>query len=279
MQIQTLETVSLDSLAQTFTAAFADYFVKINMTVPALEFKMRQEQIDLNLSAGLFDEGQLVGFILNGIGEIEGKKIAYNGGTGLIDSYRGNRSTQQMYDYLFPLLKEQEVKACQLEVIDINQRAIKVYQDIGFQIVRSFDCLKGHIRPADRNAPFLIQTLENLSWPDLPKLWNFRPSWSYALNAHLRIQNDLEMLGAYKGELLIGYVCFLPKTGRITQFAVHPDYRRQKIATSLFAKMRRLGHKNMTVINVDKRDTSTLSFLQKMGFTSYIGQFEMSMTI
>ena len=105
------------------------------------------------------------------------------------------------------------------------------------------------------------------------------PSWSYSLKAHMRIQKDLEMLGAFKEELLVGYAFFLPKMGRITQFAVHPDYRRQKIGTQLFAEISRLNHLKMTVINVDKRDIATLAFLQKIGFSSYIGQFEMRMII
>lgn len=279
MQIQTLKAVSLQILANTFTAAFADYFVKIEMTVPALQFKMRQEQIDLNLSAGVFDQGQLVGFILNGIGVVDGRKEAYNGGTGVLPAYRGNRLTQKMYQFLMPLFKSAGITACRLEVIDRNKSAIKVYEAIGFKIVRDFDCQKGVVNPNFELPDTQIYPLTNPPWSILPGFWNAAPSWSFSIEANKRIQGELKMLGAYDENQLVGYAFFLSKIGRVTQFGVHPDYRRRKIGKLLFAKLGQVGNPKMTIINIDKTDKGTLSFLQKIGFSSYIGQFEMTMTL
>lgn len=279
MEIHTLETVSLDELTHTFNASFADYFVKIEMTPSALHSKIKQEQIDLSLSVGVFDKGQLVGFILNGIGTMDGLKAAYNGGTGILPEYRGNRSTQKMYQFIIPMLKSKGIKICRLEVIDANKRAIHVYETIGFRTQRSFDCLKGIVNPNYTLKRFEIKELGSPPWEQLPSFWDVLPSWSYSIEANQQIQDDLCMVGAFDGAKLIGYAFALPDTGRITQFGVHLKYRRKKIGKSLFAKLGQLGNPKMTIINVDKRGKGVLAFLQKIGFSSYIGQFEMTMTI
>lgn len=279
MYIETLEPVSLRALTKTFNAAFADYVVKIQLTESALRFKMRQEHIDLRFSVGVYDQGQLVGFVLTSIGVVGGRKEAYNGGTGVMPAYRGQRSTQKMYEFLIPRLQAEAVEACRLEVIDNNEVAIKVYQQIGFEVVRTFDCQKGMVNPNVQHPKYRIEELKAVPWSELPFFWDALPSWSFSLEANQRIHDELKIVGAFAGKRLIGYAMFLPETGRITQFGVHPKYRRQKVGRCLFAALGRMGNPKMTVINIDKRDQSTLDFLQKIGFSSYIGQYEMTMLI
>src|SRR6478672_6297058 len=155
MQIKTLEGVPVAVIADTFNAAFADYLVSIQLTEQALRDKMRAENTTPECSAGVFENGRLVGFILIGIGD----GIAYNGGTGVIPEFRGQNLTQKMYEYLFTLLAAKGIGNHLLEVITENGRAIPIYQKIGFEIKRTVSCFKGKINrtPTENNNIFAIE--------------------------------------------------------------------------------------------------------------------------
>ena len=124
MKIITLHNIPLSTITTCFNNAFADYFVKFEVTESYLRDKWRGAGVDRNLSAGVVDRGELVGFIVHGVGEWNGLKAGYNAGTGVIPSHRGKGLTQKMYQFLFPKLKENGIKCLLLEAIQENEKAI-----------------------------------------------------------------------------------------------------------------------------------------------------------
>lgn len=143
IQIKTLAKTSLEKITGTFNLAFSDYFVPIHLTLEQLSAKMKSDRVNLEYSVGAFEEEELIGFILHGTDIIEDKKVAYNGGTGVIPSKRGKGLTKQMYDFILPRLKEEGIDYLTLEVIFKNIQAIKSYERVGFKIARELKCYKG----------------------------------------------------------------------------------------------------------------------------------------
>ena len=143
MTLQILEKIAFEPIVATFNAAFSDYFVPIKLTKDLLVNKMTVEHIRLKYSVGAFDDGQLIGLILGGLDTVEGKKMAYNGGTGVVPNRRGKGITPKMYEFLLEIYRKEAVDMALLEVIDKNTAAIRSYEKVGFQVLREFDCVKG----------------------------------------------------------------------------------------------------------------------------------------
>ena len=163
IEINTLENVGFQEIAAAFNDAFADYFISIQFTAEHLEIKFAHEDGKLALSVGAFENGQLVGFILHFEDIIEGKKVDYNGRTGVRVAYRGNQLTSKMYEYLFPKLKELAIEKLVLEVINENHSASKIYHQLGFKTIREVECFKGKLNsvPLKRlETPYKIVEFE-----------------------------------------------------------------------------------------------------------------------
>ena len=281
MIIKTLEGISLDQIVATFNKAFSEYFVPVHLTKDSLIQKMAAENIRLKYSAGAFDDENLVGFMLCGLDTIGTEQISYNGGTGVLSEFRGNNLTSKMYAFLFDLYKELGVTRALLEVIDKNEPAIKAYEKVGFKTLRTFDCVKGKInlKKEDTTLNILPRQINHPDWELFTTFWDWQPSWSHATPAVQRLGGTAKILGLFIEETLIAYGILKIQSGRILQFAVHPEYRSKGLGKLLFYYLSKLGNPNLSIINIDKVDTNTISFLNHIGFHSYIGQFEMSCEI
>ena len=71
----------------------------------------------------------------------ENKFTAFNSGTGVVPKYRGRRIVKQLYDFAIPELLKRGVEKCGLEVIKENEKAIKAYRRVGFEIIKILKCL------------------------------------------------------------------------------------------------------------------------------------------
>ncbi|MEM6967244.1 MAG: GNAT family N-acetyltransferase, partial [Bacteroidota bacterium] len=172
MQIITLEHTSISDLTKCFNKAFSDYFVKFNVTEAYLQDRWYAAGVDFSLSAGVMDGGLLVGFIMNAVQEWRGLKSAFNVGTGVIPSHRGNQLTEKMYDFFLPKLIAQNIKCLGLEVIQENHKAIHIYKKVGLVISRGLNCYNGEIR-----SDLLVQvdgiSFKEIKNPDWKKLQSF----------------------------------------------------------------------------------------------------------
>lgn len=276
-QITTLENIKLSEVLNAFNSAFADYFVKITLTEKNLAEKIMAENILLEKSVGAFADDKLVGFILLAIDEIEGRKTAYNGGTGVLPAWRGNRLTSKMYEFILPKLQTKEIYFQQLEVVTQNQAAIRVYEKIGFKKARTLACFKGNINPTITNPQFEIKILDELDGPIFTLFWNSSPSWQNSLSAIGRTKDLHKIIGAFAQETLVGYLIYTA-TGRIKQFAVKQEFRHSGLGQTLFAFAKsELGDQEIVITNLDKNDRESILFLGKLGLTLFLEQFEMTL--
>lgn len=274
MKIQNLETCSPSELKEVFNLSFANYFVPLQLSEEQLSKKLRNDGISLEFSVGAFHQDKLVGFIFNGIGLFDGSKMAYNGGTGVIPEFRGQKLPVKMYEYIIPKLKEEGVKSCILEVIDENIPAIKSYEKVGFQKVRELISFKGFPEVQDKPKGLTFGEVEP-EWQNLRELRDFEPTWQNSEAAIKRSGNELKTLVMKVENQLIGFAVFNPSNGRIIQFGI--DKRKNDFLKFLFKEISQYLQSTLTFINIDKNSTSSIDLLTQIGLKPFLTQYEMRM--
>ena len=129
-------------IAGTFDEAFADYYQKSTRKAETWLFnRAAKNGVEWDYSVGAFDGERMVGITLIGISVWMGKLAAFDAGTGIVPDYRGRGLAAEMFQLAVPKLKQRGVTKFLLEVLQVNEPAIKAYQKSGFKITREFDCL------------------------------------------------------------------------------------------------------------------------------------------
>ena len=276
MEIITLDKVSLSDLTICFNHAFSDYFVKFSATESYLQQRWKGAGIDFSLSSGVMDEGKLVGFIVNGIRDWNGLKTAFNAGTGVIPSHRGNGLTERMYQFLKPKFIENGIQSLALEVIQENIKAIHVYEKVGLKIRRGFHCFGGEIK-IDSPQPaqdLTIKEIKNPIWELFQSFYDFEPAWESNNMAIKTGKENYSFLGVEKNDKLIAFAIVKNENGDIPQFGVHPEFRNQSVGKFLFAHISTL-HSSVRSNNIDASALGVLKFLETIGLKNTVNQYEM----
>lgn len=265
-----------------FMKAFADYA----MTPSAVEVdnfikRAHKNGYDPELSVAVRDAGRMIGFSLTGSGQWKGDSAAFDIVTGIVKEYRGKGLAGKMFGEMKEALEKKEIKRFLLEALQVNEPAIKAYMKSGFEITRSFDCfvLRVEDYPGDidfiYNGPIAECSIEEVVGCESYLDWN--PSWENSFDSLKRIVDDVVCLKAGDGEAE-GILAYYPTMNWIMTLAVHPDHRREGVATSLLHKLVTGGYakkETVRLVNVESSDQAMISCLAKNGFTELIQQYEM----
>lgn len=277
--IRTLQNRTISELVKVFNQSFADYLLPFQLTEEDFKTKLISENIALNNSVGAVVDDDIVGFILIGTDRMNDKFVAYNAGTGVIPKYRGNNLTAKMLNFLSHFLINKNIHRQQLEVLTENKFALKVYQKNGFQIQRKLSCYKGIVNENQLSESITIKEIPFSEIITLENYSNQIPAFQNSLNVVQRALDIHIIYGAFFENKLVGFLIFSPRNLRIKQLGVKNEYRRKGVATTLFMKVKTLAKgQQVSIINVDVADKMTLLFIEKMGLTKYIQQYEMSLT-
>lgn len=228
----------------------------------------------------MVEKQQPVSFMLNALGEWQGKRTVYNGGTGVVPQARGQRLTQQMYSYILPKLQEEGVEQCLLEVIQENQRALRIYQSLGFEIMRAFRCFRQakealvwHTHVAHE---VVYTPVAHPDWGVYRMFWEVEPSWQHHMAAMDRSHAYVHIIEAKVQDTCVGYGVVFSMTGAIAQLAVAPAWRGKGIGQGLVQQlMRVVTAPALSVINVEEQAHSLVQFLQGRKMEEVLGQYEM----
>ncbi|WP_367867714.1 GNAT family N-acetyltransferase [Pedobacter sp. WC2423] len=277
MEIRNLENIDLEKLVSVINLSFSDYIVPMQLNLEKLKSKIVAEDVKLELTRGVFDEGQMVGIMLHGLRESEQGLIVYNAATGVIPDYRGKGLVREMYAHLLPELKKLQVKKMVLEVITGNHSAIKAYEKMGYTVVRKLNCYSGKLSVIKHNRVTTLKEIESFNWSEFIAFWDTVPSWQNAVQSLENTKEHCHVAGAYINDLLVGYAIFNPVSRKINQFAVAAAYRGQGIGNELFSYINEVvEQQEVYVYNVDHQAVSTLEFLKSVGLLEKTAQFEMS---
>ncbi|WP_297086001.1 GNAT family N-acetyltransferase [uncultured Draconibacterium sp.] len=276
MQFRTLENLLPETLSSLFNAAFADYFVSIQLTPEALQQKMYSEAISLKHSVGVFANDKPVGFIFHAIRGNKTKR-AYNAGTGVIPEFRGKHATARMYKFILPRLQKAGVEELELEVMKQNEAAIKSYTSVGFCIENELHCFKGFPTNSVQKNNFLVEEYQG-AFQTPETFWDWQPTWQHTTQT-------IEKLSTYKTWVihhqnkLVGYLSANPGSGRIAQFSVDKTHRRSGIGTALFSHFSGVCKNEPAVINVADSSGATQQFLQALGLHHFLTQYKMKLKL
>lgn len=292
MTLRFLSPADLEVVRIAFNKAFADYFVESQLSAEQLANHLRDSAVRLELSIGAFEQGEMIGMLLNGIDEWGGQLTAYDAGTGVVPAHRGHGVAGEMFRFAVPRLAENGVRRCLLEVIRENEPAIRAYRELGFIPTRELQCFKRPAEPFSGSATpagapgsletpdvaLRIEEMRETAWDLWMSFWDWQPSWQNSPGAVARGSGRGVVLGAFRDGRCVGYVVFVPAAGRILQFAVAKDARRQGLGTRLLRSVRAQAapDRDLTIINVEAAATGTAAFLRTLGFVPTIGQYEMT---
>ncbi|WP_373046754.1 GNAT family N-acetyltransferase [Vulgatibacter sp.] len=209
---------SLPQLAAIFARSFEGYFVPFPEDPVRVEALIRCEGVHLADSRVALSAGEPVGLVLVSRRDRESRIAAM----GIVPAFRGKRVGEEM---LRPLLEEARSRAdeqVRLEVIDVNHRAVRLYERVGFQRSRHLVGFEGVIDP--EAAP-----LDRASIEEVAALLPVGLPWSCAANT-------LRNLASPTYAVRLGSAVAIVRVGEaigLRAIAVEPEGRRQGAALRL----------------------------------------------
>ncbi|MBP1990084.1 GNAT family N-acetyltransferase [Paenibacillus eucommiae] len=159
-----------------------------------------------------------VGFVFIAIKTVDGKKLAWNGGTGVFPEYRGYGLAKLMMQEAQRVILEEEVDRAVLEVVAKNKPAITAYEKGGFRIA---DRIVGMTREEALTAPFL--TFSRGNEPE-------------GIRLQYGIPEDVARLPFYRDKVAWGCMWHYLKSG---ESLIVYDAQDKAIAYALFQRSRK----------------------------------------
>lgn len=273
MQIKNLSNTDLEEIVFAILISFEGYFVSMPSDNEYWAKRYKSARVDYSLSFGMFDGENLIGFIIHGIDEREGILTAFNTGTGVAPSYRGQAIVDQLYKYAFPILKERGIQKCALEVVQENARAIRVYERIGFNRTKDYRCFKGKLASSTYKT-----SLQKILLSDINNPQHHFYSWDNCKAAMLATPtNTYEQYEVFKEQKAIGFFIINPQSGYLPQFEIH-DSANPSHWQDLFDGIAQIN-RSLKIINVDARRTKLLEQLDQLALENNINQYEMDLIL
>lgn len=280
IEIKSLANISFDILFTAFEQTFAEYEVQQDKV--QLQRMLERRGFNPKLSFAAFESDRIVAFTFNGIGIYYGVQTAYDTGTGTLKEYRGKGLATRIFEYSIPYLKEAGIQQYLLEVLQHNTKAVSVYRNIGFEVIREFNYfvedkekVSTCLQMQNSVSPYIIKEI-NVADYSVSDFWDFRPSWQNSFEAINRVPEGFITLGIFAEDSLMGYCIFEPESGDITQIAVDKGYRRKGIGTVLFEEIIRLiNSTQIKIINTELSCDAITHFLAAKKIVAKGKQFEM----
>ncbi|MDT0557754.1 GNAT family N-acetyltransferase [Ichthyenterobacterium sp. W332] len=271
MKVRHLGDTDFDVIMECFLSAFENYFVKMPTDHDYYRQRWKAAGVRYDLSYGMFDGHKLVGFIINAIDKRHGNHIAFNTGTGVISEYRGQKIVNSIYDFAFPILKKEGIIKCVLEVITVNERAIKAYEGIGFRKTKHYKCYSGTIN-SEHNTGLELQEVQYdvIDWSTIPNQANY--SWDFYRESLEK--GNSKYFFVNRNSNFESFVAINPDNGTLNQLEVFTDKKDtwQRLFSAINSK-----YQNVRVINVDDKLTSKINAIESVGLENTVDQFEMEL--
>lgn len=275
-----LDKTSIQRIHETFVHAFSDYQIKMDLPIWKFKLMLKRRGYTPELSMGVFNEGKLIGFILNGLRSWNGKPTVYDLGTGIIPEYRNQGITKTMFQNMKEALKQRQIEEYLLEVIKSNTLAVQLYKKQGFDIGREFICFKLDKDKFKSTTKHQVENVDRIDLRKLTELWDFKPSWQNSIESINAVGDEFVYSIVRIDDIIGGYGIIDKKTGDIPQISVNKEYRGNGIGRSIVTDLIKNTESNkISVLNVDSESKSTKDFLLNLGFECWVSQYEMYMKI
>lgn len=129
-----MSSVSFEKAHVLFNRGFEGYLMPMNLPFDTFVGRFGNDGLSPALSVVAFDGADPIGFVLQGMREVDGQRISWNGGTGIIPEYRGRKLGVSLMEEAEKLLKERNVSIATLEALSENKAAISLYEKCGYKV-------------------------------------------------------------------------------------------------------------------------------------------------
>ena len=273
MTVKNLADTSLDQIIGCFLAAFENYYVPMPQDKTYYKNRWKAAKVDLNFSYGMFDDGNLVGFLIHAIDKRNGFLTAYNTGTGVIPVYRKKKIVNSMYQYALKDLAKNRIERVTLEVVTKNKIAIKSYESIGFKKVKLLKCFKGPIRIERANLLELKEIeYQNINWNKLPN----QQLYSWDNQKESLLEGNYHYYELLNGDEIESFFVINKDIGYLAQFDVL--IKNTNAWNRLFSAIKQLSS-YIKVNNVDEQLKDKLNALSSIGLKNTLDQYEMQLNL
>lgn len=281
-EIRLLENIPLKEVYDVFMESFSDYEVSVQMSINEFEEVIITRDIDFNYSVGCFNEEKLVGFIICGYREINGKKYCYDGGTGIIPDFRRKGIANNLFIYLVDLLKRKNISVFLLEVLENNTPAIELYRRNGFVIQRRLECFKidKNEVPLSLSHDYIVKSdkIEYVHFDDTC-LSSFLPSWQ---NDRVSILNNIdsyEYCSISDDRKVIAFGFIHKKRGDVPQLRVLSGWENKGIELLIISELKNKTESDTIKLLTLDENSYLPDILSNVGFSNFVNLYEMTLAL
>lgn len=132
IKIKRLLDCTLTEAVNAWNEGFEGYYFDATTTPDNFIKRMVNEDLSPLLSIVAFEDNQPIGIVMNGVRDIKGKKVAWNGGTGVAKDFRSKGVGKILMNSTLSILKEEGIDIATLEAISVNTKAISLYKNMGY---------------------------------------------------------------------------------------------------------------------------------------------------
>ncbi|NME72597.1 GNAT family N-acetyltransferase [Flammeovirga aprica] len=273
MKIRKLSISNFDEILECFLKSFDDYSIKMPTEKEYYQQRWSAAKVDFNLSYGMYDNNKLVGFVIHAIDKRFGIQTAFNTGTGVIPEYRGKKIVKSIYDYAKVDLKENGVELIILEVLTDNDKAIRAYQGVGFNITKEYKCYSGKIQlKSNLQIELKKHSPSQYDWEKLPEQNIY--SWDF--------QKETIVAGGYvlyevmNNGVPESYFIFHPEKKYLAQFDVFMTNNNEW--ERLFNAVQQVTDE-IKIINVNKDLSDKINAIHLRKLHNFTDQYEMELPL
>ncbi|RED52820.1 GNAT family N-acetyltransferase [Cohnella lupini] len=286
-----MSKLSAVDMVALWNKGFEGYYIPIDMNLDRFLARAVSEGLSLEHSLVVYDQDEPIGFAMNGFRVVDGKKVAWNGGTGISSEHRGKGIGKLLIERNLQYYRELEVDIALLEALVQNERAIKLYRNAGYDIIERLISLQ-HTEALDvsplRSAnprPYAIRKgqpseVKELSFYKIFASW--QTQWSST--------KDLECLIVSDGNEAVGYAYYkraYGQDGKLTSIALYQCESMPGRADAVDILKAAISevvdplelHCKRLAINLRKSNEELIGLLESIGFTSFAEQVHMKIQL
>lgn len=289
--VKYLFEVPLQNAVEVWNKGFEGYDFNVATTIDKFLARIVIEDLSLEYSLVAFDEDRPIAIVMNGFRLINGKKTAWNGGTGISPEYRGKGIGKLLMEKNLQLYRELGVDVALLEAIRSNKSAVNLYQNVGYHIQEHLICLQQSGVLNDKILqPAANRYILKRGRPSEVKELCFYRNFS-AWQTQWPSLKEGESLILSDGNIVVGYALYKKINGKdgnsetivLYQCESKPDrVDKEEILKALLCEVYDAPFTNPVkrlAINISDNNKELLVLLKKSNFSSYLDQHHMELQL
>ena len=290
IHLKRMSDCSFQTAVEAWNKGFQGYTVDLTQTLDLLLSRITFDGISVDHSFIAFSADQPAGFLMNAFRENDGRKLAWNGGTGVFPEFRGQGVGRVLMEATVELYQTEQVDLAQLEALSDNTPAISLYEKCGYEVKEELTLLQTD----EVTVNFEISGNYSVAQVDLAAVGNLKfyralAAWQCQWQTLLRAQGEACIVYDSEREP-VGYALFRRRfdlAGQLLSISLHqcevvPDHvDAQDIAAHALRRVfvdtpgsfRRATH------DFRKSNQVVVDLLTRAGFKTFVEQVHMVKTI